>query len=124
MSAPEIFDRRRRRLRRDRAQPRFADHAFLLDQIIESLLHRLAVKTVVSETYFFRHPEHFDLLVERLVPALLQEGRTTLRAWSAGCATGEEAYSLAAALMAAAPRAEIAQVVACGGQAGWANELT
>ena len=74
----------------------------------ESLLHRLAVKTVVSETYFFRHPEHFDLLAERLVPALLQEGRTTLRAWSAGCATGEEAYSLAAALLAAAPRADIA----------------
>ncbi|HRI54247.1 MAG TPA: CheR family methyltransferase, partial [Pseudomonadota bacterium] len=74
----------------------------------DGLLHRLAVKTVVSETYFFRHPEHFDLLVERLVPALLQEGRTTLRAWSAGCATGEEAYSLAAALLAAAPRTEIA----------------
>jgi len=41
MSAPEIFDRHRRRLRRDRAQPRFAEHAFLLDQIVESLLHRL-----------------------------------------------------------------------------------
>lgn len=41
MSAPEIFDRRRRRLRRDRAQPRFAEHGFLLDQIVESLLHRL-----------------------------------------------------------------------------------
>lgn len=54
----------------------------------------------VGETYFFRHPEHFSLLA-----SVLQErpaGRP-LRAWSAGCSTGEETYSLAACLRAHAP---------------------
>jgi chemotaxis protein methyltransferase CheR len=54
----------------------------------------------IAETYFFRHPEHFDFLRERVLPELLL-GRTlgrSLRAWSAGCATGEEAYSLAMVL--------------------------
>lgn len=38
---PEIFDRARRRRRRDRAAPRFADHAFLRDHILDGLLDRL-----------------------------------------------------------------------------------
>jgi SAM-dependent methyltransferase len=45
MAAPsdpvEIFDRARRRRRRDRAQPRFADHAFVHAYIVEGLLDRL-----------------------------------------------------------------------------------
>ncbi len=45
MSAPEIFDTALRRLRRDRAAPRFADHAFLIDAINESLLDRLNLVT-------------------------------------------------------------------------------
>lgn len=38
---PEIFDRALRRLRRDRAQPAFAAHAFVRDAIVEGLLDRL-----------------------------------------------------------------------------------
>ena len=45
MSAPEIFDRTLRRLRRDRAQPRFGDHAFLRDAMVEGLLDRLDLVT-------------------------------------------------------------------------------
>lgn len=41
MSAPEIFSRRRRRLRRDRAQPGFAAHDFLHARIADELLDRL-----------------------------------------------------------------------------------
>lgn len=41
MSEAEIFDRRLRRLRRDRAAPRFADHCFVTDHIVEELLFRL-----------------------------------------------------------------------------------
>lgn len=50
-----------------------------------------------GETYFFRDHGQFDLLRLRLVPELIQR-RTpekSLRLWSAGCASGEEAYSLA-----------------------------
>jgi chemotaxis protein methyltransferase CheR len=47
----------------------------------------------VGETYFYRQREHFDLLSHFPPPS---EG--LLKAWSAGCSTGEEAYSLTAAL--------------------------
>ena len=53
----------------------------------------------IGETYFFRNKPHFDLLRERVLPALIEqrhrEEHPWLRIWSAGCATGEEAYSLA-----------------------------
>jgi len=52
----------------------------------------------VRETYLFRHPEHFELVASR-VAALAADG--VIRAWSAGCATGEEAWSLAATIVAA-----------------------
>lgn len=50
-----------------------------------------------GETYFFRDHGQFDLLRLRLLPELIgrRRGARTLRLWSAGCASGEEAYSLA-----------------------------
>jgi len=52
---------------------------------------------VSSETFFFRDHGQFDLLRFRLLPELITKHRhdKTLRLWSAGCASGEEAYSLA-----------------------------
>lgn len=58
----------------------------------------LACHLTVGETYFFRDPRAFDALQAHILPALIQSRRQcgqTLRIWSAGCATGEEAYSLA-----------------------------
>ncbi len=52
---------------------------------------------VSGETYFFRDHGQFDLLRLRLLPELIERRRATraLRLWSAGCSSGEEAYSLA-----------------------------
>ena len=48
MPVPEIFDRRLRARRRDRAQPAFADHGFVREAIVEGLLDRLGM---VSRTF-------------------------------------------------------------------------
>lgn len=70
---------------------------------LKSLLARepLAVETfieyaVIGETYFFRHPEHLRELTR---VAAARGG--PVRIWSAGCATGEEPYSITMALLAA-----------------------
>ena len=55
-----------------------------------------------SETYFFREAHHFDLLVEHVVPQWSMSSRPEpLRVLSAGCSSGDEAYSIAIALQRA-----------------------
>jgi len=53
----------------------------------------------VGETYFLRHQLVFDTLQSQVLPALIEKRQNTpfqhLKLWSAGCATGEEPYSLA-----------------------------
>jgi chemotaxis protein methyltransferase CheR len=57
----------------------------------------LARELTVGETYFFRNHEQFDALAEVVLPERLRlrERRKTLRLLSAGCSSGEEAYSMA-----------------------------
>ncbi len=51
---------------------------------------------LISVTYFFRDQEVFDNLCQSIFPSLIENlTNSTLRCWSAGCSTGEEAYSLA-----------------------------
>jgi chemotaxis methyl-accepting protein methylase len=64
-----------------------------------AVVHALCQAVSVGETYFFRHPEHFRWLATRFLPELLEGGRRAIHSWSAGCATGEEAYSIAACLL-------------------------
>lgn len=59
---------------------------------------RLVNAFLIKVTEFFRDPDLFDYLREEVLPELIKEaseGENQLRVWSAGCATGEEAYSLA-----------------------------
>ncbi len=60
------------------------------DQLVSDFL--------IKVTEFMRDPTLFNYLQERVLPDLIERSRTRereLRFWSAGCATGEEAYSLA-----------------------------
>jgi chemotaxis protein methyltransferase CheR len=60
----------------------------------------LVAELVVGETYFFREPAHFDLVRREVLPDVRRRrgAEHVFRAWSAGCASGEEAYSLAIVL--------------------------
>jgi chemotaxis protein methyltransferase CheR len=57
----------------------------------------LVSELTIGETYFFRHQEMFDALRNIILPDLIRRKRELcrLRIWSAGCATGPEAYSIA-----------------------------
>ncbi len=57
-------------------------------------LRSLAERLTVGETYFFRHQAQLEALVEDVLPIVQRDGRS-VRVLSAGCSTGEEAYSLA-----------------------------
>ncbi|MHC5018575.1 MAG: CheR family methyltransferase [Planctomycetota bacterium] len=62
-------------------------------------LEKLLPGLVVGETSFFRTPAHFEALRNVVIPELVrQHPHGQLRAWSAGCSTGEEAWSLAITL--------------------------
>ena len=59
---------------------------------------RLVSSFLIKVTEFFRDPDLFDYLRDDILPRLIAEAEARggeLRLWSAGCATGEEAYSLA-----------------------------
>jgi chemotaxis protein methyltransferase CheR len=62
-----------------------------------SLFETLIAALIVSETYFFREPRQFEFIRLQILPELVRARGPDagLRFWSAGCASGEEAYSLA-----------------------------
>jgi chemotaxis protein methyltransferase CheR len=71
------------------------------------LLDRIAT----NETHFFREPRQFEFLETRAFPAWKQQATVgarpkLIRAWSAGCSTGEEPFSVAMVLADHFPRAE------------------
>ena len=56
---------------------------------------------LIGVTNFFRDPEAFAVLEAQAIPRLFADQRAdaVIRVWSAGCSTGEEAYSLAILLV-------------------------
>ena len=82
--------------------------SFLEDEDSEGpAWQRIASWITVGETSFFRHRAWFAALVGQILRPLVEErrrsGQRFLRIWSAGCASGEETYSLAMAATALIP---------------------
>lgn len=61
----------------------------------------LSKDLLIGVTHFFRDPEAFNALAEKVLPRIMADisAQRPLRVWVPGCATGEEAYSIAILLM-------------------------
>jgi chemotaxis protein methyltransferase CheR len=73
-------------------------YLFEKDGLAAEEIHLIDVVTT-NKTEFFREPEHFRILADQLLPAILDARRVTSRAplkiWSAAASTGAEAYTIA-----------------------------
>ena len=93
---PTILRRLQRRMAANGIQ-RLSDYTSYLQNHPEEY-ERLIGSFLIKVTEFFRDPDLFSYLREQILPAIVTAARTRdmeIRLWSAGCATGEEAYSLA-----------------------------
>ena len=84
----------------------FGGYCELLRRDPQGELGELASAISTNVTAFFRESHHFDLLTNELLPRWIAEKKNggRLRIWSAGCATGEEPYTLAMVLAEALER--------------------
>lgn len=91
--------RLRRRLRAVGVDTLDAYCDFLFDEanLASEGLHLINAVTT-NKTDFFREPAHFDYLEQQVLPRLAARGIASIRAWSAACSTGPEAYTLAMVL--------------------------
>jgi len=62
----------------------------------EKEFHQLVNTLTIGETYFFRDKAVFQGIREMIIPQVIEKNRSirSLRIWCAGCASGEEVYSL------------------------------
>jgi chemotaxis protein methyltransferase CheR len=92
----------------------FPDAETCIQWLVASPLTRhqialLATHLTVGETYFFREPQVFAMLEEHILPALVRARLRSARhlsIWSAGCATGEEPYSIAISINKVIPKVQ------------------
>jgi chemotaxis protein methyltransferase CheR len=80
---------------RARGLTSYADYARLLDGDAPEY-DKLVDTLTINVTKLFRNWDAFAALARSVIPALWGSPSPTLQVWSAGCASGEEAYSLAA----------------------------
>jgi chemotaxis protein methyltransferase CheR len=77
----------------------YCEYLFSRHSQKEELVHLIDVVTT-NKTDFFREAAHFDLLVQRAIPDVLDRNETgrPVFVWSAACSSGEEPYTLAMVL--------------------------
>lgn len=71
---------------------------FTSDPPSKELIEAMACYLTIGETYFLREIRCFEILERQIIPEIIKNRRESekrLRIWSAGCATGEEPYSIA-----------------------------
>lgn len=72
----------------------YREYVSVLDRSPEEF-ERLLDALTINVTKFFRNRETWDALAAEALPRLLQARQGRVRAWSAGCSSGEEPYTIA-----------------------------
>ncbi|HOJ98727.1 MAG TPA: CheR family methyltransferase [Termitinemataceae bacterium] len=85
---------KRLRLHQFTSYGEYIDFVFSEEGKQKELPHMIDAVTT-NKTDFFREADHFDVLLQNCLPELCENLRRPLRVWSAGCATGEEPYTIA-----------------------------
>lgn len=83
---------------RARGMHRYADYAALLERDRDEY-HRLLDAVTINVSKFFRNNDVWDAVRSQVLPALFELNTPKVRIWSAGCAGGEEPYTLAMLLL-------------------------
>ncbi|MFD2178740.1 CheR family methyltransferase [Veronia pacifica] len=91
-----VYGRLARRLRRHDLYT-FSDYLKLIESDEQEKVAFVNALTT-NKTQFFREKHHFDYIARELAPQWLTRCHQHVRVWSAGCSTGEEAYSIAVVL--------------------------
>jgi two-component system, chemotaxis family, CheB/CheR fusion protein len=92
---PTTLERRLRRRMFQLNLGSYSDYREYLEKNPKEL-NELLNTILINVTEFFRDPAAWEILRQNLLPPLLKKltSGSTFRAWSAGCASGEEAYSI------------------------------
>lgn len=69
-------------------------YQYLIDNYNDEKIEFINAITT-NKTEFFREFKHFEYMRDYCLPDFQERGRKTIKIWSAGCSTGEEAYSIA-----------------------------
>lgn len=96
----------------------------LSDQVVDAM--------TTNETSFFRDSHPFDTLCGEVLPAIASSHRDPIRIWCAACSTGQEAYTIAMAILEQCPQlasrisiigSDISQEVVAKASSGTYNRL-
>jgi chemotaxis protein methyltransferase CheR len=93
-----LQDRLLRRLRDCKVDSFYAYYRLLISPAGKEELAKLLENLTVNETSFFRHKAQLDLFQKHILEDLFKQKQArreySIRVWSAGCSTGQEAYTL------------------------------
>src|ERR1700694_6273062 len=94
-----LQDRLQRRLKECHLDSFYSYYRLLISKEGKAELARLLENLTVNETSFFRNKAQLDLFHKHILDDLLRRKQArrdfSLRLWSAGCSTGQEAYTMA-----------------------------
>lgn len=88
---------RRLRSRSMRSFGEYIDYVFSPEGTRTELINMIDAVTT-NKTDFFREADHFDYLLNTVLPTVRHVPADSFKVWSAGCSTGEEPYTLAMVL--------------------------